>query len=402
MSDPTRSLFRASFKGIPFWVEQDGEEGGRRLAIHEFPMRDDPFIEDLGEAARQYDVTAYVIGDSASPEAAGLVAQLAARGPGLLVLPTYGPLMARCLTFKRDWSKDRLNFIAFNLRFVREGAASALASVLSLANLVFLAVDALASAASTRAVRALKVQRQPDHVAAAAVEEFRNVVSLVESVRLSASIDQATSASVRDEIDALYREAPVLISASNGAAADLGERVFSVVRRIGDAGDPNLLAATFGALADDTLPEAVPSGATANARQAQVNRASMLQIGRLAFLAAYAEAVTRATYPSRREGISARADLAERFEREFSQANGAENAELYLALQDLQGRTVEYLTRMIVDLAPIVTVQAARSMPSLYWAWRLYGDPLRATTLATRNKVRHPSFMPNTFEAVSR
>ncbi|WP_166802241.1 DNA circularization N-terminal domain-containing protein [Microvirga pakistanensis] len=80
-----------SFKGIPFWVEQDGEEGRRRLPIHEFPMRNDPFIEDLGEADRQYDVTAYLVGDLSSPEASGLVAQLASRGPGLLVLPTYGP-----------------------------------------------------------------------------------------------------------------------------------------------------------------------------------------------------------------------------------------------------------------------------------------------------------------------
>ncbi|WP_134496543.1 hypothetical protein [Microvirga pakistanensis] len=63
------------------------------------------------------------------------------------------------------------------MRFVREGASSALSSVLSLANLAFLAVDALSSAVSTRASGAIKVQRQPDHVTAAAVDEFRNVVS---------------------------------------------------------------------------------------------------------------------------------------------------------------------------------------------------------------------------------
>ena len=40
-------------------------------------------------------------------------------------------------------------------------------------------------------------------------------------------------------------------------------------------------------------------------------------------------------------------------------------------------------------------------MPSLYWAWRLYGDPLRAADLVARNAVRHPSFMPETFVALA-
>ena len=41
-------------------------------------------------------------------------------------------------------------------------------------------------------------------------------------------------------------------------------------------------------------------------------------------------------------------------------------------------------------------------MPSLFVAWRLYQDPARVRELVDRNKVPHPSFMPNRFEALSR
>ena len=35
------TLWAASFKGVPLKVERDAEAAGRRIRIHEFPMRDD-------------------------------------------------------------------------------------------------------------------------------------------------------------------------------------------------------------------------------------------------------------------------------------------------------------------------------------------------------------------------
>jgi prophage DNA circulation protein len=73
-----------------------------------------------------------------------------------------------------------------------------------------------------------------------------------------------------------------------------------------------------------------------------------------------------------------------------------------VAIQDLRGRVAEYLSRLINDLAPVITVEAARQLPSLYWGYRLYGDPARGAEIVARNGVRHPSFVPATFQALSR
>lgn len=79
---------------------------------------------------------------------------------------------------------------------------------------------------------------------------------------------------------------------------------------------------------------------------------------------------------------------------------GAAYAALYLASEDMSGRAVDLLSRQIADIAPIVTVTVPRALPSLWHAWRLYGDPTRADDLVRRNRVAHPSFMPERFEAL--
>ncbi|MNN99925.1 hypothetical protein D3C81_2196910 [compost metagenome] len=42
----------ASFRGVPFLVDTDSVPVGRRTQLHEFPQRDQPFVEDLGRRTR--------------------------------------------------------------------------------------------------------------------------------------------------------------------------------------------------------------------------------------------------------------------------------------------------------------------------------------------------------------
>lgn len=49
----------ASFRGVPFSVEDDEGSFGRRVQVHEYPNRDKPFTEDLGRATRRMTINAY-------------------------------------------------------------------------------------------------------------------------------------------------------------------------------------------------------------------------------------------------------------------------------------------------------------------------------------------------------
>lgn len=82
----------ASFRGVPFSVEDDDASFGRRVQLHEYPNRDKPYTEDLGRAARKLTINAYVIGGDYADQRDRLIAAVETNGPGTLVHPQYGEM----------------------------------------------------------------------------------------------------------------------------------------------------------------------------------------------------------------------------------------------------------------------------------------------------------------------
>ena len=93
-----RELIGASFRGVPFFVESAEISGGRRAVVHEFPFRDDPYVEDLGRKAHSFRIDGYVIGDDYLAQRDALQAALEnVAGPGELVHPYDGVKRAICV-----------------------------------------------------------------------------------------------------------------------------------------------------------------------------------------------------------------------------------------------------------------------------------------------------------------
>ncbi|HGO4162413.1 TPA: DNA circularization protein [Serratia marcescens] len=83
----------ASFRGVPFNVEEDEGTFGRRVQTHEYPGRDKPYTEDLGRATRRFNVSAYLIGDDYFELRDRLIQAVETPGPGTLVHPFYGEMV---------------------------------------------------------------------------------------------------------------------------------------------------------------------------------------------------------------------------------------------------------------------------------------------------------------------
>jgi prophage DNA circulation protein len=398
------TLWPASYKGTPFYFESDDEEGGRDQIVHTFPHSDIPFVEDMGEAARYFSGAAYVHGDNVDGLEAALKAAFVSQGAGMLVNPLSGPVLVRLMTFSRHHERDKLGYVSFQVKFVREGASSAMISVPFALNVAFGAAEAAASAIVSAFASGLLIQGRPDYVVSAAVDGVAGVASALDVARTSYRVDPAASAVIRDALTAVVANAPAALAVDQSAPAvtALAQSIVDAARAISDA-----LPAASAALAMlDIVGQfaVVPSAgvfATPNAAQAAANSAAVSRLARLAALMGYAEAVLRQTLASRPDGVAARAGVAERFEAELNLMGGADNAALFLAVDDLRGRVIEYLSRRINDLAPIINVETARILPSLFLAYRLYGDPSRAPELVARNRVRHPSFMPRSLVALA-
>lgn len=399
-----KTLWRTSYKGAAFWVETDAESGARRIVIHEFPMRDTPYLEDLGERYREFTVTAYVASDRADTEAAQLMRICAQRGPGLVVLPTQGPVMVRCVEFSRTHAKDKLGYIAHSLKFVREGASTALTTVTNLINMIFVQAEAAASVAAIAYASAALVSDAPDYVQDALQTGTENALVTLEAVRTSVNVDPVVNAIQRDAIAASYNAIPdVMAEGDVSSLQTIGQSVVDISMALVESMDPNAALAAM-----TSVIEATPSVTTVSASLSSrwgASAATNAQVAntllRLAALIAYCEAVAKVELGDRRYAITLRANVANFFDEQLS-ALSSNDYELYSALIKLRDATVDYLSRAVIDLAPVVRVAANIGMPSLFWAWRLYADPNRSTELVARNRVSHPSFMPPTFEALGK
>jgi len=145
MRDWTKTLRRASFRGVEFWVDDDIRTGGKRVALHEYAGGRHSFPEEMGLVTAGYDVTAYLIGDRSDAQAARLTQAALAAGPGRLVLPIDGGQLAYVIDFQRRRTRDQAGYIAFSFMAIplsNEGGA-----VLGVADMAAAVLGNLAAAA---------------------------------------------------------------------------------------------------------------------------------------------------------------------------------------------------------------------------------------------------------------
>lgn len=121
MRDWAKAMRRASFRGVSFWVDGDGPDVGRRVAVHEISGGETVVTEDMGRRARGVTVAAYLASDRADREALTLEVACEMPGPSLLILPMDPPRLMHCLGCRRDRRKDRAGFVGYDLDFVEVG-----------------------------------------------------------------------------------------------------------------------------------------------------------------------------------------------------------------------------------------------------------------------------------------
>lgn len=402
--DWLQTLWRTSYKGAAFWVETDSERGSRRLVVHEFPNRDFPFVEDIGEGFREFTVTAYIANDRADTEGNALMNVCATRGAGILVLPTRGPVMVLCGDFTRNHDKDKLGYVAFSLKFIREGFSSALATVASLVNMIFINAETAAATAAASYAATASIKNVPDYVQQSLQTNTEGALASLEAVRTSNIVEPTANAKQRDAIAAAYKDLPEVLANEDVEALEvIGKTITDVSLALVENMSANSGLSAMAGIIDATPYQTLPrASSTSKWRDLEAsNSQAPNTLLRIAAIIAYCEAIAAVKLSDRKSAITLRANVSNYFEEQLLELPSSEYA-LYGAMIKLRDATVDYLSRSIIDLAPVVRVIANAEMPSLFWAWRLYKDPNRSTELVERNRISHPSFMPTVFEALGK
>lgn len=122
-------LSRARFGSFEFLTDSHDARYGRRLAIHEYPGADLPVVEDLGEKAREWKLTAYFIGEDYDLARDQFLVVLNTTGADWLNHPWLGRVWARARSWSVSESNDKGGYATVVVDFVHGGQTDSAPSV---------------------------------------------------------------------------------------------------------------------------------------------------------------------------------------------------------------------------------------------------------------------------------
>lgn len=384
-------LLTASYRGVEFFIDSEEIEGGKRAEIHEYPERDEPFIEELGKGARTFRVACYILGDDFIDERDKLLDAFETAGPGTLVLPTRGEFSAICLSHRSIQSSDEGRIARIEATFVRAGLNAFPQALSDTREAVLDSVEPGILASSARFLARFTADALPDWVEQSAADGIaairdglRTVVDLVDGpADETASLVRALDDFGDDALD-LAREPARMAAEFQSHMLALGE-LGATPRRLYDT-----LASSLGAL--DSLD--VTAGVTPHRITAATQSDALREIYRRNVVLELARVSTRVDFESREDALAFADDLGAKLQDEISVAGDVQDDEGLAALQEALGAIVADLDARAKQLPRRTTLELAVSTPALVVAHRAHGDATRDAEIVARNRVRNPAFVP--------
>ena len=377
----------ASFRGVPFQVDEGEVTGGRRLQVHEYPFRDKPYSEDIGRATRGYSITGFVIGEDCLAQRDALLAACETAGPGTLIDPWLGQIQV-CLRepARVSHSKAHERVVQFTLIFVEAGDLSYPSVTESTGSATLSAADLLRSASLEDFVEKFKTAGVPAFVGDDALSFGKQTLSNLKD-KLSFLPD------FTDAVDGVKDQLADLIGIpSSFATAILG--MFAKGRPTStDTANTTRYASQLVSVSSSTAfaSPSMPTSAISATRAQQLNNTQA--ITELVRRSALADA---ATSTARMPAVVADDVLALRDKAMNALDNESLTASdpVFLALSNTRTAVYKDLTKRAQDAARLDTITPSETVPSLVLAYDLYEDAGRADEIVERNHISHPGFVP--------
>lgn len=390
-----RKLIGASFRGVPFFVESADRGGGRRAVVHEFPLRDDPFVEDLGRRARTFRVEGYVLGDTYLTQRDALLAALEdTAGPGELVHPYHGVRVAICVNVSVRETRADGGIAMFALEFAETPAQEPVPTeVVDSAGQVALSSDAAAVASDAEFVE----QYDPDGIPAFALESAET--ALVRAVEGLAA-ELAPIVTVTQELAEFTGRVALLTAQASSLvrtpASVLGEFRATITGLVDTtlASPGNVMRALLAAYGADLGPLVVAITAT-RAREL-ANQAALIGALRRIIAIEAARLAPLVAYTSIEEATAARDQVAALLEEQAADAGDS----AYPAIVNLRSEVLRAVPGGAA-FASVVTVTRSVPIPSLLLAYQLYGSVDLELDIVARNESRHPGFIAGDLQVLS-
>lgn len=379
------NLREASFRGARFEVDEVEASGGRRVVLHEYPLRDTPYSEDLGRRAREFSVRGYIIQgrtyDYASARADVLKA-LEAYGPGELVHPWHGEVNVVVDDYRLRESMERGGLLELDIRFreagqlanptasadTAKGVASAASSARQALKNSFLSAFAPALDEIDKAVTAL------NDAASLAMEYLGLPQSLIAEGLAYVQSLIATPAAFFDALVGIFGGL-----LDNESSNESGEKALAA---------PVPDASFSIASGEGTAPlESILGGSAVITTEAgRVIRHTVAQV----VVVEAAASTAHTEYATADDALADRDAVVESLDTIEPVAEDS----VFPWLAELRRAVVTDLTTRGAELPRVRSVTLPGTVPALVAAYRIHADAGRADEIVSRNRIRHPGRVP--------
>lgn len=455
-------LQQASFRGVPFGVQGAQGKFGRRVALHEYPNRDKPYVEDMGRSTRKITLTGFLVenslvygGGDVFAQRDAMVSAAETAGKGTLVHPTLGELQVSVpdggLTVSERWDQGRYFELGFS--FIESGdrlfptvSATTPDALGSLANSLDLSAALDFISGVTRPLNlalgtvqgALSLGSAVEATVYSTVGGFiRQVASVAQDATglfnlASALTGQNLGRFVNTSVSSAFSgvgvnaTSPYTIASLESEGAQSRATVATASAALSDAADgldagsattfvdaaqkltaslsdaivnPADAVRLFGSLATYQPADSASAGQMVTAQNVAQDATSALL--RRAAIGALARAVAAYQPSSYDDAANVRGTVVGYMDAEILIAGNAGDDGSYGALRALRQMLVANLIQAGAGLPRLQRFAFNASLPALMLAEHIYGDAGRSEQLIAQAQPVHPAFMPVSFQALA-
>ncbi len=396
----------ASFRGVRFEVDSDSSPAGRRTQTHEFVQRDQPFVEDLGRQTREFKFSAFVIGADCYTKRDALLAVLDKPGPGELVHPQFGKLNVTAGDCAVSHERREGGMVRFDLVFIEAGEKGFPVGTPNTSRQLVKAKRGLLDMAADKFTKAMALV----NAGRAKMTALQNALAVPfnmaqgyfgEAMRAVGSVT-----SFADKLIGTPAGFLGLFSSLGGGASGLFSRFSSyggtLQSLLGKSRSARELSSSYAYAGDSTTRQ------VAVAAQRLVRDAVLVQIADEAAAMPVpaaplpppatpaldqqvAQPIDRPDVPVTADVLAVRAEVDAAF---WAAALDEADHDRFEQLEATRKALYRHLTAVAAAGVKLVEVKPTAQVPALVLAYRRFGDASRAGEIVTRNRIRHPGFVP--------
>lgn len=428
------TLQPASFRGVPFGVFQSTVKTGRRTAVHEYPFRNEVWVEDLGLGTRSFMFRGFLVGDDVFAQRDKMVTAIETAGPGILVHPSLGSKQVSLVDFSVTERAEQGRVVELEFTFIQTVGVIMPVAMAQTKNGILSAISGAISAVQSDFSTYVLA---PLSYGASVVQQATSTVDLWISVATGLTGDvgaiAASTAGLlgnngRYANGAVSTPAPASATTASMIAAQVTNRVAVDTANAALATAATALSTTtttaFGsavqavitallAAAQDPVDQvrlmvamqnfnpAPPSWSAPIGAARMVVELGIAALCRRAALIGLANACEAYQPTSSNDAQALMAQVTPLFDAEITVAADAGQDATYLAMRTLRAAVVKDMIIRGARLPALRTVTTGAPMPALTLAYQLYEDATRSDDLIQRADPVHPAFMPTSFQALS-